>query len=59
MGNDYITVSLPKTVIEKIDMVIEESDLGYKSRPEFVKDAIRRRFEDLEINCVEGLNSGG
>ncbi len=42
---DYITVSLPKTFIKKIDEVIENEELGYKSRPEFIKDAVRRHLE--------------
>lgn len=48
MGTDYITVSLPAALIAKIDSVIEELVLGYKSRPEFIKDAVRRLLERYE-----------
>jgi metal-responsive CopG/Arc/MetJ family transcriptional regulator len=41
----YMSVSLPKAFIEKIDEVIENTELGYKSRPEFIKDAVRRHLE--------------
>lgn len=54
MGNDYITVSLPASMIKKIDKVIEKTELGYKSRPEFVKDAVRRRFGEVGISILEG-----
>lgn len=46
---DYITVSLPKSFIKKIDEVIEKKELGYKSRPEFIKDAVRRHLERFGI----------
>ena len=55
MGNDYITVSLPASMIKKIDEVIKNAELGYKSRPEFVKDAVRRRFGELGISFLDGL----
>lgn len=44
-----MSVSLPKSVIEKIDKVVESKGLGYKSRPEFIKDAVRRLFEHYNI----------
>lgn len=50
MVNNYISVSLPKPIVEKIDYVIENTHLGYKSRPEFVKDAVRRLFEQYDID---------
>lgn len=44
-----MSVSIPKSIIEKIDKVVESKGLGYKSRPEFIKDAVRRLFEHYEI----------
>lgn len=55
MAKKYITVSLPKSLIEKVDEIIEIKKLGYTSRPEFIKDAIRRHLERLgaEFELVE------
>lgn len=44
-----MSVSIPKSIIERIDKVVESKGLGYKSRPEFIKDAVRRLFEHYEI----------
>ena len=49
MTSDYMSVSIPKSIIERIDKVVESKGLGYKSRPEFIKDAVRRLFEHYEI----------
>jgi metal-responsive CopG/Arc/MetJ family transcriptional regulator len=37
----YVTVKLPKKLVDQIDAVIEQQNLGYASRAELVKDAIR------------------
>ena len=46
--DDYTTVRLPKELMEEIDDIIKRGMRGYKSRAEFIKEAIRRRFEELE-----------
>ena len=48
---EYVTVSIPKTLIEKIEAVKET--YGYTSRPDFIKQAIRREFERLERKKVK------
>jgi metal-responsive CopG/Arc/MetJ family transcriptional regulator len=53
MVDDYITVSLPKSLIRKIDETIKNTDLGYKSRPEFIKDSVRRLFEQLNVPIAD------
>lgn len=43
---DYVTVKLPRDLLEEIDRVLGR--FGYRSRTEFIKDAIRdllRRYE--------------
>lgn len=55
MGNDYKTVSLPKSMIKKIDEVLKNSELGYKSRSGFVKDAVGRRFGELGLSFLESV----
>jgi metal-responsive CopG/Arc/MetJ family transcriptional regulator len=44
----FVSVSLPEEIIEQIDRVIESRKHGYESRPEFIKDAVRRRLEDMK-----------
>ncbi len=44
----YAKVALPKELFKKIEELIEETDLGYRSVNEFVVDAVRRRVEELE-----------
>ena len=41
MNHKYISVSLPTPLINKIDIIIKDTDYGYSSRAEFVKEAIR------------------
>jgi metal-responsive CopG/Arc/MetJ family transcriptional regulator len=38
---DYVTVKLPKELIQQIDTFLNERNLGYTSRAEIVKDAVR------------------
>ena len=45
--NRFVSVSIPAEIIEQIDRVIESKKLGYDSRPEFIKDAVRRRLEEM------------
>jgi metal-responsive CopG/Arc/MetJ family transcriptional regulator len=44
----YTSVSIPIVLAEEIDRVVESGRYGYKNRPEFVCDAIRRRLEELK-----------
>ena len=44
MNHDYVSVSLPKTLIDKIDEIIRNRDYGYSSRAEFIKEAIRKHL---------------
>ncbi len=37
----YTNVALPEDLIEKLDRVIRKSKLGYTSRAEIVKEAVR------------------
>jgi len=45
MGNEYVTIKLPKILVDEIDKILEKK--GFKSRAEFVKEAIRLRLEQL------------
>jgi hypothetical protein len=37
----YVTVKLPQTLAEQIDEILENRNLGYTSRAELVKEAVR------------------
>ena len=39
--NHYKNIALPSDLVERIDAVIRNSKMGYKTRGEFVKDAVR------------------
>jgi len=39
---------LPEELIQKIDKMVEAQQHGYRSRNEFVTDAVRRRLEELK-----------
>jgi Arc/MetJ-type ribon-helix-helix transcriptional regulator len=43
----YATVKLPTSFAEKIDAFLENQTTGYTSRPDFIKDAVRRLLSTL------------
>ena len=43
----YINVALPEEMILEIGKTIEKSNLGYKSKSEFVKEAVRTSLKVL------------
>ena len=43
----YTNVALPEELVAEIKKAIEKSNLGYKSKSEFVKEAIRNSLKDL------------
>lgn len=49
--SEYTTVRLPKELTDEIDKIVEGKakvkGKGYKSRAEFVKEACRKRIEEL------------
>lgn len=47
-SDEYTTVRLPKELMDEIDQIIKHGIRGYKSRAEFIKEAIRKRFEELK-----------
>jgi len=50
MTSSYVTIRLPKELVDIIDDIVKSDPRGYKSRAEFVKEAIRKelleRYED-------------
>ena len=43
--NEYVTTKLPKQLMHDIDKVMTKAN--YTSRMEFIKDAVRRRLEEI------------
>ncbi len=43
----YRNIALPEDLIERIDGVIKKSKMGYKTRGEFVKEAVRTLLKEL------------
>lgn len=48
MPKSYRHVSLPEDLVRRIERIIKKEKYGYQSIAEFVKDAIRRRLEEIE-----------
>lgn len=48
MNNKYTNVSLPQDLVDEIDKVVKESSLGYQSRADFCKDAIRTHIRNIK-----------
>ena len=44
---EYVSVSLPADLIKEVDEKAVGKK-GYKTRPEFIKDAIRRLLEEID-----------
>jgi len=46
-SQDYVGVGLPKELIVEVDRLVNRGALGFRSRAEFIADAIRRRLEEI------------
>lgn len=44
----YRTIALPDTLVDEIDKIIAKRKLGYVSRGEFVKEAVREKLSKLK-----------
>jgi len=53
----YTTVKIPNGMVENIDKIISDKRFGYKSRSEFVKEALRKHVKDLTAQTVQNLVS--
>ncbi|MFW9989968.1 MAG: ribbon-helix-helix domain-containing protein [Candidatus Odinarchaeota archaeon] len=49
MSSDYITVSLPRNLIDKVEELINSGEIAYTSKADFIKDAIRMKLRDLGV----------
>ena len=46
---EYTTIRLPKGLLKQVDDVIKNQNLGYTSRAELVKEAIRSYLTNLKL----------
>lgn len=44
----YKNIGLPEELIKQIDYMVKNSNLGYTSRGEFVKEAVRNLLKSLK-----------
>ncbi len=51
-SDNYTTVRLPKELMLEIDDIIRRRVRGYKSRSEFIKEAIRRRLDEVQATTT-------
>lgn len=51
----HTSISVPKDLVERIERIIEGGKHGYRSKSEFVTDAVRRRIEELIAVLAAGL----
>ena len=45
----YTNIALPNDLVEKIDIAIKKSNLGYRSKAELVKEAVRNSLKSLKV----------
>ena len=50
MGEEYTTIKLPKDLLDKIEKIIQSKKYGFKTKPEFIKEAIRQELKYYETN---------
>lgn len=55
-GGGYTNIPLPNELVKQIDNEIKHGECGYKTKTEFVKEAVREKLREL-IN-LKALKSG-
>jgi Arc/MetJ-type ribon-helix-helix transcriptional regulator len=46
--SEYVTVRLPKELVDEIDHIVSSGLRGYKSRAEFIKEAVRVKLDEIK-----------
>jgi metal-responsive CopG/Arc/MetJ family transcriptional regulator len=52
------TIQLPEELLQRVDVVVAAPELGYTSRAEFIKEAVRLRVEAMERLLRERAEKG-
>ena len=50
--DNYVTLKIPRGIADQIDRIIEQGNLGYRSRAEFVNEGIR-----ILLSTINGNNN--
>ncbi|MBI4739494.1 CopG family transcriptional regulator [Candidatus Woesearchaeota archaeon] len=45
--SSYTNVALPAELAKKIDEIVKDANLGYKTKAEFVKEAVRLSIREI------------
>lgn len=53
MRKKYTNIPLPDELAEQIERVINTADFGYKTKSEFIKEAVREKL--IELSKLEGF----
>jgi len=56
MAKKFVSISLPKDLVDKVDLIIKAGMLGYDSRPEFIKEAVRKRLSELGYETGQAIH---
>jgi metal-responsive CopG/Arc/MetJ family transcriptional regulator len=48
VSSGYTNAAIPNDLAARVDRLVKRSDLGYRSRQEFITDAVRRHLLSLE-----------
>lgn len=51
------TVQLPEELLNRVDKLVSVKELGYTSRSEFIKEAVRLRLEEVEKHIRKSTSS--
>jgi len=43
----YTTVTIPISIMEKVEEIIKKEKFGYRSKTDFILDATRKRLREL------------
>jgi metal-responsive CopG/Arc/MetJ family transcriptional regulator len=52
-SDGYATVRIPIELATEIDEIVKSGVLGYRTRTELVKDAVRQKIELLRYNNIK------
>ena len=44
---DWVTIALPKEIVDRIDAVIESRKFGFRSRADFVLEAVKMKLKEF------------
>lgn len=50
---NYRNVSIPLTLIDQVDEIVKSKLLGYSSRSELVKDALRDKLREIRSGQIK------